>query len=69
MNIKFSNNLKTLRVEGNISQKQLAQKIEVSQQCVSMWEKGTIEPTLSSLIKIADFFDVSLDFLTGRKDY
>ena len=66
---KFSITLKMLRKETHVSQQSLASFVGVSQQCVSEWEKDNIEPTLSNLVKIADFFDVSLDFLSGRKDY
>ena len=67
--IDFSNNLFKLRKESKVSQQKLAEFGGVSQQCVSEWEKGKIEPTLSYLWKIADFFDVSIDFLVGRNDY
>lgn len=66
---EFKSILTRLRKEGKISQQTLASAIGVSQQCISMWEKGLIDPTLSNLCKIADFFDVSIDFLAGRKDY
>ena len=33
---------------------------------ISLWENGLREPTLSNLVALADYFDVSLDFLTGR---
>ena len=66
---KFSENLIRLRKELNISQEKLASQLYVTQQCVSEWENDSIEPTLSNLIKLADFFDVSLDYLSGRKDY
>ena len=67
--VDFSNNLYKLRKESKVSQQKLAEFVGVSQQCISEWEKGKIEPTLSYLWKIADFFDVSIDFLVGRKDY
>jgi transcriptional regulator with XRE-family HTH domain len=66
---KFCENLSRLRKENNLSQQGLADKIGVTQQCISEWEKGNIEPTLSNLIKLADFFDVAMDYLAGRKDY
>ncbi len=67
--VDFSNNLYKLRKESKVSQQKLAEYVGVSQQSISEWEKGKIEPTLSYLWKIADFFDVSIDFLVGRKDY
>lgn len=61
--------LQRLRKENKLSQQKLGSAINVTQQCVSEWEKGKIEPTLSNLIKMADLFEVSIDFLAGRKDF
>ncbi len=65
----FCENLIRLRKEGGVSQQKLATAVQVTQQCVSEWENGNIEPIMTNLIKIADFFDVSIDYLVGRKDY
>lgn len=65
----FSENLIKLRKENSVSQQKLATHVGVSQQCVSEWEKDKIEPTLTNIWKIADFFDISTDYLIGRKDY
>lgn len=64
----FHKNLYLLRKENKISQQKLGEYIGVSQQCISEWEKGDMEPTLSNLCKLADVFDISIDFLAGRKD-
>ncbi len=61
--------MRRLRKEYKLSQQQLAGYVDVTQQCISEWEKGNMEPTLSNLIKIADVFDVSIDFLAGRKEF
>lgn len=66
---KFSENLYNYRKERKWSQEEVALKISVTQQCVSQWEKGLIEPTLTLLWRLADLFDVSIDELVGRKDY
>lgn len=66
MNNKFAENIKKLRKTKNISQSKLAKQIDVSQQCVSEWENGNIEPGLSSLVRMADFFEISIDELVGR---
>lgn len=66
MNIKFAENLKTLRKQEKLSQTALADKLHTTQRKVSHWESGKIEPDLSSLWTIADFFDVTVDFLIGR---
>lgn len=66
---EFSENLIKLRKESNVSQQKLATAIGVTQQCVSGWEKDLIEPTLTNLWRLSDFFDVTVDYLIGRKDY
>lgn len=65
---KFSERLKELREDSNISMKQLAQAIDVSDASVCKWENGLAEPKLSYLIKLAEYFDCSIDFLTGKDD-
>ena len=70
MEINFKNNKITeLRKEKGLSQRQLAKELDTSQANVSRWEQGLNEPSIVECWKIADFFDVSLDFLSGRKDY
>ena len=68
MKEKFSENIKALRAESNISQVGLAKAIGVTQQCVSVWEFMKTEPTLSYLWLLADYFGVSMDVLCGRAD-
>lgn len=68
MENKFANNLKLLRQEEKLNQKQLATLVGVSQQCISEWENGKIEPTMSMLWKLADIFKISVDELIGRVD-
>ena len=69
MKKKFGENLKILRKEYDLSQGKLGEAVGVSQQCVSEWEHGNTEPTLSYLWKLADLFGVSIDVLCGRKDW
>ena len=59
-------NLKKLRQEAGVSQQKLADIILVSQQSVNKYENKDVEPDVETLTKIAEFFDVSLDFLVGR---
>ncbi len=61
----FAERLKELRIEKKIGQIQLAKEIGVSKGIISLWENGLREPTLSSLIALAKFFEVSLDYLAG----
>ncbi len=64
--VKFSERLKELRSEKGVTQVQIAAAIGVSKGLISLWENELREPTLSNLIALADFYDVSLDFLAGR---
>ena len=59
-------NLKTLRESAAVSQKQLAEAIGVSQQSINKYENHNIEPDISTLIRIADYFDTSVDYLIGH---
>ena len=66
---KFAENLRTFRTENKLSQKALADAVGVSQQCVSDWELGNADPTLTSLWRLADLFGVSIDILCGRTEW
>lgn len=59
--IKFSENLKQLRQEKQLSQKQLAQILKVDQRTISAWETGICEPSFSILAKLCDIFDETFD--------
>ena len=59
-------NLKKLREEAGISQKQLGDFIGVSQQSVNKYENHNIEPDIEMMIRIADYFNTSVDFLIGH---
>ena len=61
-------NLKKLREEAGISQKQLAELIGVSQQSVNKYENHNIEPDIEMMIRIADHFNTSVDYLIGHTD-
>ena len=65
----FADNLKTLRKEKNLKQSELGLVLKLTQRKISYLESGKIEPSLSDLVAIADYFDVSIDFLLGRKEY
>ena len=56
-----------LRTSRKISQKDLAQALKVSQQTVASWECGRTEPSNEFLKSIADYFNVSTDYLLGRE--
>lgn len=69
MKKRFAENLKALRADNKLSQANLADKLGVTQQCVSEWELGKTEPTLSYLCLLADVFEISLDALCGRVEW
>lgn len=60
--------LKELRKEKKLTQEQLADNFFVNKSSISRYEKNTQVPELEILIKIAEFFDVSVDYLLGRSD-
>lgn len=60
--------LKELREKENITQANLARKLGVTSQTILNWENEIYEPNISQLCKLADYFDVSLDYLVGRKE-
>ena len=69
MNNNFAEQLSSIRIENNLSRVQLADKLNVSVRLISYWENGKRECDFDMLIKIADLFSVSVDFLLGRKEY
>ncbi len=62
----FPERLKELRKQRRLTQKEVGEKVGVSQTAVGFWEKGIKEPGVQTLYRIADLFGVSLDYLTGR---
>lgn len=61
-------NLKKLRIEKGISQQKLAEIIGISQQSVNKYENHNIEPDITTLILLANFFKTSVDYLVGNTD-
>ena len=59
-------NLKSLREDAAVSQKQLADAIGVSQQSINKYENHNIEPDIETMIRIADYFNTSVDYLIGH---
>lgn len=57
-----------MRSARGLSQVELAEKLGVTKQSVSNWENDNIQPPIEMLVKIADFFSVSTDYLLGRDD-
>jgi transcriptional regulator with XRE-family HTH domain len=61
--------LKDLRERNNLKRKQLADKVNVSYYSIRSYELAERVPDLNILMKLADVFEVSVDFLLGRDDY
>ena len=64
----FGMHLKSLRQSKNVTQKQLAADIGASERGIQHYEIGERKPAYDMLIALADYFDVSLDYLVGRSD-
>ena len=65
----FCKRLIEQRKMNNLTQREVAQKLGIAQPSYIRYENGKAEPTIENLIKLADLFDVSIDFLCGRKEY
>ena len=63
MEIRFMENLKCLRKTAGLSQKQLAEKLDVDQRTVSAWENGICEPSLQVLVMLCEIFEETFDGL------
>ncbi len=59
--------IRNLRKADNISQEELAEKLGVSRQSISLWENGQTQPSLENIIAIAEIFSVSTDVLLKEK--
>lgn len=64
----FSERLAELRDSRNLSQKEVAKEFGVVVRAYQRYEYGEREPQLSVLIRMADFYGVSIDYLAGRTD-
>ncbi len=65
----FKDNLRSLRLEKNLSRSELALILHVSERLIGYWENGSRECNFDMLIKIANYFDASIDYLLGRTEY
>ncbi len=69
MKIILVERINELMHDFKLSQYALAKKLGISQSTICNWLNGKKEPCIESLWKLADFFDVSIDYLVGRKEY
>lgn len=65
---ELANQFKKVRIEKGLTQKQVADGIGIAEQAYQRYEYGRTVPSALVLIALADYFDVSLDYLVGRSD-
>lgn len=66
--LRLHTRLAELRKRAGLSQQDLADKLHVSRQAISLWESGNGMPSIDNLIYLSDFYGVSVDYLLGRTD-
>ena len=66
--VEFRQRLRQLREKKRISRKVLSELCGLSSDAVRRYERGESEPTLHSIVAIAEYFEVSVDYLVGRCD-
>ena len=64
----ISENIKNLRKEKGLTQKELADLLHVTSQAVSRWEKGDVEPSIDTISEMANIFEVTTDEIIGGPD-
>ena len=65
---KFSSRLRELRTARGLTLAELGEQTNLSKQAISFYEQGKNIPGADKLVELADFFDVSIDYLVGRTD-
>ena len=68
MSSLLAKRLVELRKEAGLCQMEVAEEVSAAENSVSGWEHGVCEPSSERLIKLADLFGVTLDYLYGRSD-
>jgi len=64
----FGNRLKSLRIDSDLTQEELANILHINRSTLSNYENIGREPNYTLLIKISDYFNVSIDYLLGKTD-
>lgn len=65
---KFAERLKELRMENDLSQNELAKRLNISVACVNRWENGLRVPNIDSIISLCEYFGCSADYLIGLEN-
>lgn len=66
--MNFAKTLKQLRKENNLTYNELADNIGYSKAIIGFWENEQKQPTLQALIALSNYFNVSIDYLSGREE-
>ena len=66
--MKLAERMRELRKEKNLRQEDAAVELEISMSAYCRYELGSREPTASVIVRMADYYDVSADYLLGRSD-
>ena len=66
--MEFAERLKTLRKQVKLTQAQIAEKLDISQQAYASWERGIKKPTQENLVKLSKILNVSVDYLLGNTE-
>ena len=64
----FANVFKELRIKSGLTQQEMADKLKISRSSIGMYEKGEREPSFELLEAIADYFNVDMNYLLGKKE-
>lgn len=65
----FQDRLRQERENNHLTQRDMAEKIGITQPSYIRYENGKSEPTLENLVRIAEILDVSIDYLLGKSDF
>ncbi|MDE6398492.1 MAG: helix-turn-helix domain-containing protein [Clostridiales bacterium] len=69
MKVSVAQRLKEIRKENGLTQEQFGNKLSVSQDTVSLWEKGVSSPSVETVIAIAEIFGLTADYILGLSEY
>lgn len=67
--LSFGINLRTLRVQKNLSQQDIADRLSINRTTYTKWELGVSEPSLTMLLKLAEIYDVDCNRLLEKTEY
>jgi transcriptional regulator with XRE-family HTH domain len=65
----FGERIKELRLKKGVTQRQMADTFGITERNYQRYETGVVDPTASNATKLADFFEVSVDYLIGRVNF